>query len=69
MVQVRRNGTTIEAEATLVEAGNGTTVSFSTLVGLSAGDYLEVIVTSGAALSICGGGARYTTFSLVRLGA
>lgn len=68
-VQVRRNGSAIEAEATLVEAGNGTTVSVSTIVALSAGDYVETVVTSGAAVVVCGGGARYTTFTMIRLGA
>lgn len=69
IVQVRMNGSTIVAEGALVEAGNGTTVEVGTVLALSAGQYLEVVVTSGAAVSVCGGGLRYTTFTMVRLGA
>lgn len=69
IVQIRQSGTTIVAEGALVEAGNGTTVSVSTILALSAGAYLEAVVTSGAAVSVCGGGVRYTTFTMVRLGA
>ena len=68
-VQIRRGGTTIEAQGALVEAGNGTTVEVSTILALSAGQYLEVVVTSGAGVVVCGGGVQYTTFTMVRLGA
>jgi len=69
IVQIRQSGTTIVAEGALVEAGNGTTVEVNTVLALSAGAYLEVVVTSGAAVSVCGGGVRFTTFTMVRLGA
>jgi hypothetical protein len=69
VVQVRRNGATIEAEGTLVESGASTTVSVSTILALNAGDYLEVVVTSGVALAVWGGGVRGTTFTMIRLGA
>jgi hypothetical protein len=70
VVQIRRNGSNgaIDAEGTLVEGGSGTTVSVSTILGLNGGEYLEVMVTSGAAVQVCGGGTRYTTFTMVRLG-
>lgn len=68
VVQIRRGGSTIEAEGTLVETGSNTTVEVGTVLALSEGQYLEVVVTSGAAVVVCGGGVRYTTLTMVRLG-
>ena len=68
-VDIRRNGTTVEAQA-FVSTSYAGMVDVTDVVALKAGDYLEVLFyqATGGPLNITGGQLN-TTFSMVRLGA